>query len=70
MTIHGKLMWAVVATYANYLDSALSFACYKGTSSKNVTNTTEFGTIASENSFGITVSTFVSIADIFVKCLK
>jgi RHS repeat-associated protein len=62
--------YALVATYGNYLDSAKSFAFYKGSLFKGVTDTTKFGTIASQHGFGISVSTFVSIADIFVRCLQ
>ena len=62
--------YALVATYSSYLDSAKSFAYYKGSLFTNVTDTTKFGTIASQHGFGITVSTFVSIADVFVNCLQ
>lgn len=61
--------WAIVATYSSYLNSAESFAYYKGSLFQNVTDTTIFGTIASQSGFGIAVSTFVQIADIFVQCL-
>jgi hypothetical protein len=67
---NGRQVYSIVATYASYLQSALSFAYYKGSLFHNVTDPTQFGTIASRNGFGITVSTFVSIANIFVSCLQ
>jgi RHS repeat-associated protein len=59
----------LVAQYKSYLDSAKSFAAVYGASINGIKDTTAFGTYVSHHGFGITVSTFVSIADIFVKCL-
>ena len=61
--------YVLVAAYSSYLNSAESFAYYKGALFTNVTDPTTFGTIASQNGFGISVGTFVSIADVFVQCL-
>jgi RHS repeat-associated protein len=61
--------YAVVAGYANYLDSALSFIDYKGGLFANVTDPTAFGKIAASNGFGITVTTFVSIVNTLATCL-
>ena len=57
--------YALVATYGSYLDSAKSFAAIKGSLFSDVTDPMQFGTIASQHGFGITVSTFVSIACVF-----
>jgi RHS repeat-associated protein len=61
--------YAIVAGYANYYDAAMSFVNYKGGLFGNVTDPTAFGTIASKNGFGISVSTFVSIANMVANCL-
>ncbi|MGO9129276.1 MAG: RHS repeat-associated core domain-containing protein, partial [Bryobacteraceae bacterium] len=67
---NGKQVWAIVAQYASYLDSAESFAYYKGSLFKGVTDPFTFGTIAHANGFGIDPGTFTSIADVFVRCLR
>lgn len=62
--------YALVATYSSYLDSARSFSFYKGRLFRGVTDTAQFGTIASRHGFGISASTFTKIENIFVRCLN
>jgi hypothetical protein len=62
-------MYAIMAGYASYYDAAMSFVNYKGGLFANVTDPTAFGKIASSNGYGISVSTFVSIANTLATCL-